>query len=78
MHRQARFLNQSWHGNALIWKVGQRDSLTVNIDARNKIYSKENTCPVFVIKDLKFEIFGIFNMSVTLNEDGFIGLSPKI
>ena len=62
----------------LFGKWGTEAVSTQNVNTRNRLYAKEGTAQVFVIKDLKIEVFGLFNMSMTLNEDGFIGLSPKI
>ena len=59
-------------------KWGTEAVSTQNVETSNRLYAKEGTAQVFVIKDLKVEVFGLFNMSMTLNEDGFIGLSPKI
>ncbi len=62
----------------LFGKWGTETVSTQNLETSNKLYTKEGTAQVFIIKDLKIEVFGLFNISMTLNEDGFIGLSPKI
>ena len=31
-----------------------------------------------IIDDVKIDVFGIYNMSISVSEDGFLGLSSKI
>ena len=43
----------------LFGKWGTEVVSTQNVETRNRLYSKESTAQVFVISDLKIEVFGL-------------------